>query len=218
VPLAVCRRRRRRQLGEYLQTNTDFYARQPNSYEAAKKRAEFLKDAIENKGCHRIFHVKGKPIEREADLQILYRLTWFGTTLDVTREANDGRGPVDFKVSKGARDKSLVEMKLASNTSLERNLKNQTAVYSKASDAKRSITVIVCFSAIDQRRVQTILKKLKRENDEHRCHRRSGRQQAVRLQGLTTLSSPMTPVRCAGRLAVQTTVIRRCRRRCVTWG
>jgi len=157
--------RQARQLVEYLQTKTDFYASQPNSYEAAHKRALFLKDAIENKGCHRIFYVKGKPIEREADLQILYRLTWYGTTLDVTREANDGRGPVDFKVSKGARNKSLVEMKLASNSSLERNLKNQTAVYSKASDAKRAVTVILCFSAGEQRRVQAILKKLKREND-----------------------------------------------------
>jgi len=157
--------RQARQLVEYLQTKTDFYASQPNSYEAAHKRALFLKDAIENKGCHKIFYVKGKPIEREADLQILYRLTWYGTTLDVTREANDGRGPVDFKVSKGARNKALIEMKLASNSSLERNLKNQTGVYAKASDANRSVTVILCFSAREQRRVQAILRKLKREGD-----------------------------------------------------
>jgi hypothetical protein len=152
-------------LRQVLGTTTAFYTGEGNSYEAAHRRALFLKDAIENKGCHKVFYAKGKPIERESDLQIMYRLTWFGTSFDVGREANDGRGPVDFKISKGAKDKSLVEMKLGSNSSLERNLKNQTAVYQKASDAKRSVTVIICLSASDQARVRTILKRLKREGD-----------------------------------------------------
>jgi len=43
-------------------------------------------------------------IEGESDLQILYRLTWYGTTRDVTREANDGRGPADFKISRDNRN------------------------------------------------------------------------------------------------------------------
>lgn len=155
-----------------LASTTNFYSlREENAYDAAYKRAHFLKDAIENKGCHKIFYTKKKkgrlePITKETDLHILYRLTWYGTSMDVTREANDGRGPVDFKVSKGAKDKSLVEMKLASNTQLERNLKKQTAIYEKASDAPRSVKIIIFFSQNELRRVQTILKRLKRENDD----------------------------------------------------
>ena len=93
------------QVGEFvtfLSTRTPFYRTEPDSYDAAFKRAQFLKDVIENKGCHKIFYVNGQPIERESDLQILYRLTWFGTAMDVTREANDGRGPADFKISRGS--------------------------------------------------------------------------------------------------------------------
>lgn len=116
--------------------------------------------------CHRIFYVNGTPIQRESDLQILYRLTWFGTSMDVTREANDGRGPADFKISRGAKDKSLVEMKLAGNTQLERNLKNQSVVYEKASDAKRSVKIIIYFSVAERRRAEAILKRLKLERDE----------------------------------------------------
>lgn len=153
------------QLRTVLQDSTDFYKTGAGSYEAARQRALFLKDAIENKGCHKIFYVNGQPIERELDLQILYRLTWYGTSYDVSREVNDGRGPADYKISKGARDKSLVEMKLASNSSLERNLKNQTIVYQKASDATKSVTIIICWSANDQRNVQRILKTLRREGD-----------------------------------------------------
>ncbi|HLG56854.1 MAG TPA: hypothetical protein VI485_16065 [Vicinamibacterales bacterium] len=153
------------QLRHLLETTTTFYASEVNSYEAAYRRAQFLKDVIENKGCHKVFYAKGQPIEREADLQILYRFTWFGTSFDVGREANDGRGPVDYKISKGATDKSLVEMKLGSNSSLERNLKKQTDIYAKASDAQRSVTIIICLSAADQARVRRILRRLKREGD-----------------------------------------------------
>jgi hypothetical protein len=154
------------QLVDFLTSNTQFYSTEGNAYEAAHRRAMFLKDAIENKGCHRIFYVKGKPIERESDLQILYRLTWYGTAMDVTREANDGRGPADFKISKGARNKSLVEMKLAGNSQLERNLKNQAAVYEKASDAKRTVKIILYFSAAERKKVETVLKRLKLDADD----------------------------------------------------
>jgi hypothetical protein len=69
-------------------------------------------------------------------------MTWYASVSDVTREANDGRGPVDFKVSSGSKDKVLVEFKLASNTQLKRNLQKQTGIYEKASDADRTIKVI----------------------------------------------------------------------------
>jgi hypothetical protein len=126
----------------------------------------FLKDVIENKGGHRIFYVRGKPLEREEDLHILYRMAWFATSSDVTREANDGRGPADYKVSRGSEDKTVVEFKLAKNTQLERNLEKQCVIYEKASDAKRSIKVIVHFTATQKRRVDRILKSLKLTDNE----------------------------------------------------
>lgn len=51
---------------------------------------------------------------------------------DVNREPNYGRGPVDFKASYGAGDKSLIEFKLGSNTQLKRNLEKQVEIYKKA--------------------------------------------------------------------------------------
>ena len=39
-----------------------------------------------------------------------------------TREANDRRGPVDFKVSRGSKDKTLFEFKLARISQLHKNL------------------------------------------------------------------------------------------------
>ena len=149
-----------RELTDLLRRKTDFYSTPGNTYDDAYQRILFLKDVIEDKGGHRIFYVGGSPLEREEDLHILYRMAWFATISDVTREANDGRGPADYKVSRGSTDKTLVEFKLAKNTQLERNLKKQAEVYQKASDAKRTIKVIVYFSAAERRRVERILKRL----------------------------------------------------------
>jgi len=148
-------------LPSLLEENTNFYDTNGTTYEEAYQRVLFFKDVVENKGGHRIFYVNGDPIWREEDLHILYRMTWFASRSDVTREANDGRGPVDFKVSRGRADKTLVEFKLAANSHLERNLEKQTEIYEKASDATKSIKVIVYFSVEQKNRVDSILRKLK---------------------------------------------------------
>ena len=96
----------------------------------------------------------------EKDLHILYRLTWFGTPSDVSREVDDGRGPADFKISRGARDKTIVEFKLASNKKLKQNLAKQAEIYQKASDARGAVKVIVYFTAAQLERVNGILASL----------------------------------------------------------
>ena len=149
-----------KQLIHLLSTETPFYREPLTSKEAAREKVLFLKDVIENKGGHRIFYSKGKPIKREEDLQVLYRLVWHATSYDISREVNDGRGPVDFKVSRGSADKTLVEMKLVSNRSLQRNLKKQVEIYKKASDAKAAIKVILYFDEQEKKRARAILKNL----------------------------------------------------------
>lgn len=143
-----------------LQEKTDFYRTPGNTLEEAKLRLQFLRDVIENKGGHRIFYVDGRPIQREVDLHILYRLVWFGTPSDVSREVDDGRGPADFKISRGARDKTIVEFKLAKNTQLERNLQKQAEIYAKASDAQAMLKGILFFSEGELAKVERILKRL----------------------------------------------------------
>ena len=84
---------------------------------------------------------------------------------DVNAEVNNGRGPVDYKVSKGNMDKSLVEFKLAKNTKLKQNLQNQVKIYEAANDTKQSIKVIIYFSNKERDRVLNILGELKLTED-----------------------------------------------------
>jgi len=79
----------------------------------------------------------------------------------VNREVNNGRGPVDYKVSKGSKDTTVVEFKLARNTKLETNLKNQIEIYKKANNTKNAIKVILYFNEKEKNKVNDILSKLR---------------------------------------------------------
>jgi hypothetical protein len=148
-----------------LLSKTPFYEVRGDTLDEARARLVYLRDVIENKGGHRIFYVNGEPIRREADLHVLYRLTWFATPSDVSQEVNDGRGPADFKVSRGAQDKTLIEFKLASNTKLRRNLERQTDIYSKASDTEKVLKAILYFTENELLKVNRILRDLKLDGD-----------------------------------------------------
>jgi hypothetical protein len=72
---------------------------------------------------------------------------------------------VDFKISLGSADKTLVEFKLASNSKLAQNLQNQVEVYKKAHDTNKAIKVILYFTLEERQKVDKILKDLGLENE-----------------------------------------------------
>jgi hypothetical protein len=148
-----------------LAQKSAFYSVHGNTAEEALKRIKFLKDIIENKGGHKLFYHKGEPIAREEDIHILFKLTWRDTVSDVSREVNDGRGPVDFKIARSSKDKTLVEFKLASNSQLSRNLQKQLEIYKKASDAEKGYKVIFYFSKPELDKVHRTLKDLNMTDD-----------------------------------------------------
>lgn len=144
---------------------TEFYKIPGNTKEETCEKIKFFRDVIENKGGHRFFYLDGKPVRREKDIHILFRLTWHRSPFDVSCEVNDGRGPVDFEISKGSIDKTLVEFKLAANSQLRRNLEKQLDIYMSASDAQAGYKVIIYFTAEELLKVQKILKELHMEED-----------------------------------------------------
>ncbi len=150
-----------------LSQKTEFYEKDGGTLKESYERVLFLKNVIENKDGYRLFYINGKPIKRESDLHIMFRLTWYASSSAVSREANEGRGPVDFVISKGAFDKTLVEFKLASNTKLEQNLANQVKIYKKAHDTEKSIKVILFFTEQEEKKVIKILENLSISNEKY---------------------------------------------------
>lgn len=154
-------------LCELLNKNSDFYNLVSNSYEESLKRALYLKEVIENNDGYRIFYDGTRPIAKEDTIQRIFRLTWYASPFDVNAEVNNGRGPADYKVSFGKGDSTIVEFKLAKSSSLKRNLENQTDIYKSASKSASDISVVLCYSLSDIKKVNRVLKEIKKENHEN---------------------------------------------------
>ena len=145
-----------------LEATTDFYEKSWTSYDECLERIGFFKDYIENGDGYKLLNRgSSEPFSNEKEVQLAFGLVWCKTDLDINREPNNGRGPVDFKASYGSGDKSLIEFKLGSNKQLKRNLEKQVAVYEAANGTRSSVKAIVCYTAGQERRVVKVLKELK---------------------------------------------------------
>lgn len=143
-----------------LDGNTDFYSIRPSSFEEAKKRVLYLKNAIENQDVYKVlWRSESEPVN-ETEAQLLFKLVWYGSSYDLNREVNNGRGPVDYTVSKGAINKSIIEFKLATNTHLKQGLEKQVPIYKTANKTDYGITVIIFFTERQQKKVEKILNEL----------------------------------------------------------
>ena len=67
---------------------------------------------------------------------------------------------MDYKVSYGNRNSTLVEFKLASNSKLKQNLAKQVDIYKAASNTESAIKVILFFSEAEEKKVLDIYNEL----------------------------------------------------------
>jgi hypothetical protein len=143
-----------------LYSGTDFYKQIGDTYEEARARIIYMKHVMEDQDGYRLLYRNDEPVKREEYIQLIFKFTWFASPSDFNAEVDNGRGPVDFKASRGAFDKSLIEFKLASNTHLKRNLENQVRIYENANVTRKSLKVIVYFTEEELGKVKRIFEEL----------------------------------------------------------
>ena len=130
-----------------------------NTYEEAHYFSKLFKDYIENNDGYRV--INHHDLEKPCREQIVQ--DYFGSVLhtsrnsQIDREVNNGRGPVDFKMSRGKIDSTLIELKLARNTHLKKNLENQLDIYKKANGTEHGIVIIVYYTEKELERAEIIL-------------------------------------------------------------
>ena len=78
---------------------------------------------------------------------------------DISPETDNGRGPVDFKISRG-NDKTVIEIKLSSNAQCVHGLETQIEEYAKAENTANKIFVVVKVTPGSQR-IQFVKRKWK---------------------------------------------------------
>ncbi len=128
------------------------------------ERIKFFKQVLESNS--KDLQIKGTKLQ-EKQLQLLFKMATFGSLFDYNSEVNNGRGPIDFVISMGSIDKIGLELKLASNTKLKQNLRNQGKIYQADSNLKHVIKVIFFFAYDELKKVKGILAELRKQVDNH---------------------------------------------------
>jgi len=76
--------------------------------------------------------------------------------IDLSRENNLGRGPVDFKFSNGYLDRALVEVKLAHNSKFWNGLKLQLPKYLEVEEIDIGYFLVICYNDSDFEKLKEI--------------------------------------------------------------
>ena len=102
---------------------------------------------VEDCGLSRIFWTDDKQIRHERLPQLLFFAVadcyCKANDIDLSPEVNSGRGPVDFKLSKGYAARVLVEIKWSKNTKLVHGFETQLEEYAKAEQTNTTMLLIV---------------------------------------------------------------------------
>lgn len=121
------------------------------------------KELIECNRMYKLFYDSKSSRYSETNAQLLFYCIADSfcqtNNIDLTRESDAGAGELDFKLSQGANEKVLIEMKLSNNSQLESGLKSQLPAYMASERGHYGILLILLTHAKDMSRVQKVLQQ-----------------------------------------------------------
>lgn len=145
---------------------TTLFERLWSSYDEARDAVATFKHYVEHQDGYTVINRGGgRAFSSEKEVQAFFGLLLQPSRFDVNREPNNGRGPVDFKISAGAFDKTLIEFKLAGSSSLRRNLKKQVEIYEQANRTKQSVKVVIVYTQSEALKVTRVFAAIDKELD-----------------------------------------------------
>lgn len=107
---------------------------------------QFKRLIEENGACKLLYNDDGKQRPEKFAQLLFYSIAdsyCKANNLDISAEPNAGRGPVDFKLSRGYSNRATVELKLSSNSAALNGLLAQLPAYAKAEQAVHSCFVLL---------------------------------------------------------------------------
>ena len=120
---------------------------------------EFQRYVEQNEGWRLLWNENGTP-RREEAAQLLFlgiiKHYCKANNIDISREADIGRGPVDFKVSHGYQLRALLELKLAKNTKFWDGLERQLPTYQRAENIVIGYFIVIVYTDRDLEKIRNI--------------------------------------------------------------
>ena len=127
-------------------------------FDVVIKICQKFKKLVEYNGLHTLLYKDRacqEPKHEEAAQKVFYGVASSyceANNLDLSPEINSGRGPVDFKVSRGFDSRILVEIKLSSNKKLVHGFSTQLEEYAKAEQPKHLIYLVIDVGGYSKQR------------------------------------------------------------------
>jgi hypothetical protein len=128
-----------------------------------------FKNFVENKSGYKLLWdekmTRGKS---EEAVQLLFNgiveQYCIANNIDLTREVNQGRGPVDFRFSSGYRNRVILEIKLARNGKFWNGLEIQLPKYLEIDSARDGIFLVTVYTENDKKKINGIQEKVSEVN------------------------------------------------------
>lgn len=135
-----------RKLLQKINANIDFTTENVDkidSLSAALKVADLFKDWVENnRGWAEVEHAVGGEKSVQRFIHACAKHYIEVNDFDLSCEANEGPGPVDFKISRG-QDCTVIELKLSSNADYMHGYQKQIQQYAKAEGTVNMVYILV---------------------------------------------------------------------------
>lgn len=137
-------------------------------YAVVRTICEHFKHLVEEKGLNELlFDAEGRPKIEKASQLLFFGIAdayCVSNNIDISREPETGRGPADFKLSRGYHERVIVEAKLSSNGKYLDGLTAQLPTYLHAEKAKHGILLLIVVGDHEKKlqcikRVHSKLKK-----------------------------------------------------------
>ena len=126
---------------------------------------------VEDNGANHLLFAGGEPRDEKSSQALFYVVADLyakGTSVEVSRESNAGRGPVDFKVSSSGY-RCLVEFKLSNHAKLAQGYDVQLKIYQRSEDSRRAFYCVVLVNDADVSNVEELQSHVAelRSSEEH---------------------------------------------------
>ncbi|WP_375263358.1 hypothetical protein [Palleronia sp.] len=158
---------------QWYYASRDFAAKNPVALSFADEKEfhsfidnliSIFKNYVENQGgWELLFNDDGRPKSESACQRLflgIVRQYCIANNIDLSAEVNIGRGPVDFKTSRGSKFCALIELKLANNSKFWSGLKKQLPKYLAAEEVKAGRFLIIAFNESDVMRLNSIYDRI----------------------------------------------------------
>ncbi|WP_375004769.1 hypothetical protein [Bacillus velezensis] len=140
-------------------------------FKVVKKGVDNFVHSIVNHGSYKLLWFENYKSRDEKAVQLLFMATsylYFQTNnIDVSPEANIGRGPIDFKLSRGVNERILIEVKLASNPKLRQGLTLQLVKYLIAEEIKDAVFMVIVFEKTEFKKLNALEREVDIINQEY---------------------------------------------------